>query len=87
VLVPLPYIPAGAVAGHGPPAHEGRLPGKSQVDVVVIGHVERVDLDAVRGDGGQLPLRGVAGVARAAEHLGHQPLPLLPGGWRELSRQ
>ena len=86
MLVTLPDIPAAAVAGRPAPAHERRLPRVARDGPAAIGDVERLDLDAVRGDGRELPFRGVD-VAVDAEHLGHQPLPLLPGDSGEFGRQ
>ncbi len=86
MLVPLPDVPPAAVAGRPAAAHERRLPGVARDRPAAIGDVERIDLDAVGGDGRELPFRGVD-VAVDAEHLGHQALPLLPGDGGKFGRK
>ncbi len=86
LLVPLPDIPPAAVAGRPAAAHERRLPGVARDGPAAVGDVQRLDLDAVGGDGRKLPL-GRVDVAVDAKHLGHQALPLLPGDGGEFGRQ
>ena len=86
VLVTLPDVPSGAVAGRPAPAHERRLPGVAGDGRAAVGDVERLDLDAVGGDGREPPFRGLD-VGVDPQHLGDQALPLLPGDGGEFGRQ
>ena len=77
--------PTPAVAGRPAPAHEGRLTRVARGGPTDVADVQRLDLDAVPGDGRELPFRG--DITVDAEHLGDQALPLLPVQRGEFGRR